>query len=493
MDRARRNSLASVATAAVGVGTALLATPLIISYEGSAGYGVWAIALAVVIYLGILEAGFAPVAQRRVAMALGSGDRAGAARVFWSTLVLYMGLGLLGGAAVYLLAPVVIPLFDFPPALEQQAVDLLRLVAFAIPLGLLMAALTNALQGAERFTAVSVTAAAGSAAYLAALVVLIDQDVGLAGLGWAVIVQQLVLVLLRAVLLVEIARTRPGLVSRSEAREMLSLSARLQVTTVSLIVNGQSDRVVSGLVSPPTTVAQVSVAAQVAEAGRLIAAAPLVPATNRFAALEGAGETVTLRELFARTDRTWVTAVTGAVVIGACCAVPLVEAWLGTGFRQAGVFAAVLVVAYGSSIGLGMRSSLLRALGRPGLESRTALVLMGLNLLFTVPLAFAFAAPGVVAGTLLAYLAGGAWFVRRFSRAAPGFKAAGARELAVAIAWGLPAGVAGGAWCFAAIAVVPTGWALIPVALGMAAASLAFLGCALRTGPRGLLVALRGA
>lgn len=492
MAKSRRNSLASIATAAAGIATALIATPLIIDYVGRAAYGVWAITMAVVIYLGIVEAGFAPVAQRRVAASLGSGDRHGAVRVFWSTVLVYLGLGLVAAAAIVVLAPAIASLFDFPGALEEQAVQLLRLVALAIPLGLLMAALTNALQGAERFTAVATTAVAGSIAYLGSLVVLISGGASLSALGWAVIAQQVVLIVSRAALLLEMARARPGLVSRSEAREMLSMSARLQVSVASLIVNGQSDRVVSGLVAPPATVAQVSVAAQVAEAGRLVGAAPLVPAANRFAALEGAGQQAELRESFRAVDSTWVTAVTGAVVIGALCAEPLVEAWLGSGFREAGIYAAILVVAYGSNVVFGVRTALLRALGRPGLESRTGIVLMVLNLVFTVPLAVAFGATGVVVGTLLAYLLGAAWFVRRFPAVAPGFEPAGMLPFAKALAWSVPVGLAGAAWCFVAVTLVPAGWALIPVAAGMGAAAVLFLACALRVGPRGALASLRG-
>ncbi|MBU3674025.1 MAG: hypothetical protein FGM34_03080 [Solirubrobacteraceae bacterium] len=490
MGGTKRNALASVATAVAGIAVALISTPLIIDHVGRSGYGVWAVAMAVVVYLGILEAGFAPVAQRRVAAALGSDDRAGAVRVFWSTLIFYLALGVLAAAVVFLLAPVVAALFDFPGDLETQAVELLRIVALAIPLGLLMAALTNALQGAERFSAVAVTALMGALAYLVALALLVRSGSSLSQLGWAVIAQLVVLIVARGALILELALSRPGVVSRAEAREMLSMSARLQVSVASLIVNGQSDRVVTGLVAPPATVAQVSIAAQVAEAGRLMAAAPLAPVTNRFSALEGAQERERLESLFGEVDRQWVSLVTGAVAIGALCAVPLVEAWLGRGFLEAGLFAAALVIAYGSSIVFGVRIALLRALGRPGLESRTGLVLMALNLVFTVPLAILLDAPGVVAGTLLAYLAGAAWFVRRFQAAAPGFRPAGSADVVRSLAWGVLFGVPALGWCLLAVAFVPSGWALIPVAAGMAAAALAFLACALRMGPRTLLRSL---
>ena len=492
MAATRRNALASIATAAAGIAVALIGTPLIIDHVGKSGYGVWAISMAAVIYLGIVEAGFAPVVQRRVASAMGAGDQEGVVRVFWSTVLFYLALGALAAALVYLLAPVVVPVFGFPPSLEEQSVALFRLVALAIPLGLLMAALTNALQGAERFQAVAVTAVFGAVAYLGTLVALIQGGASLSQLGWAVIAQLLMLIVLRGALVVGVALTRPRLVSRTEAREMASMSARLQVSVASLIVNGQSDRVVAGLVSPAATVAQVSVAAQVAEAGRLVAAAPLVPAANRFAALEGAGDHEALRRLFTSSDRLWSSAVAGAVAIGALCAVPLVEAWLGDSFLEAGVFAAVLVIAYGASVAFGVRTALLRAIGRPGLESRTGLLLMALNLGFTVPLALAFEAPGVVAGTLLAYLAGSTWFASRFHRVAPEFEPAGIAQVAAPLAWGIVFGSLACAWCLGAVALVPAGWALIPVAAGMAAAAAAFLRFGLGTTPRELFRSLGG-
>ena len=492
MDRARKNSLAAVVTAATGVATALVGTPLIIDHVGKSGYGAWAISMAVVIYLGIAEAGFAPVVQRRVAASRGAGDEEGIVRVFWSTLLFYLALGMVAAALVYLLAPVVVPVFGFPPGLEEQSVSLFRLVALAIPLGLVMAALTNALQGAERFQAVAATAACGAIAYLGALVALTSGGASLSRLGWAVIAQVATLIVLRGALVLEVARTRPRLVSRTEAREMASMSARLQVSVASLIVNGQSDRVVAGLVSPASTVAQVSVAAQVAESGRLVAAAPLVPVANRFAALAGSGALDELRRLFTRSDRLWSSAVSGAVVIGALCAVPLVEAWLGRGFLEAGAFAAVLVVAYGASIVLGVRMALLRALGRPGLESRTGIVLMGLNLAFTVPLALAFRAPGVVAGTLLAYLAGSAWCLSKFRHAAPDFEPATAATLVQPLGWALLFGVLASAWSFGAVSLVPAGWALVPVAAGMAAGAAGFLRFGLKAGPRTLFSSLSG-
>lgn len=493
--KARRNAIASVATAACGIGAALLATPLILDHVGRDGYGVWTLAMALVIYLGIVEAGMAPAAQRFVALARGAGDHARAARVFWSTLGFYLLLGLAGLALLELLAPAIARLFDLTPELEDEAIGLLRIVGLALPLGLLVAALANVLQGFERFTAVALTAALGSLAYLGALLALIGADASLSGLGWAVIAQQTVLVLARAGLVLDILRTRPGLVSRGEARAMAAMSARLQVSVASLIVNGQSDRVVAGLVAPPATVGQVGIAAQVAEAGRLLAAAPLVPATNRFAALRGTGDERGLHEAFARAEVAWVTVVLGAVAVGTACAAQFVRGWLGEGYGEAEAFATMLVGAYGVNLLVGMRTAYLRATGRVGLESRAGVVLMGLNLGCTVPLAVAFGAAGVVAGTLVAYLAGTAWFVRRFAAAAPEAARLRARDVRRPLALAVPLALVGGAIATGLVALVPAGWGLLLAVGAAGAAWAAYLALALRVrpAPRTLLRALQRA
>ena len=144
--------------------------------------------------------------------------------------------------------------------------------------------------------------------------------------------------------------------------------------------------------------ASVGIAAQVAEAGRLIAAAPLIPIISRLGDAVGAADRDRLHREFSRLDRLWSDAIVGGVVVGAACAYPLLTAWLGNGYGEASAFAAMLIVAYGVNVMAGVRLAYLRAVGRIGLEARSGLLLIALNVAFTIPLAIAFGAPGVVAG-----------------------------------------------------------------------------------------------
>ena len=456
---------------------------MIIDHVGKAAYGVWTVSMAIVIYIGIVEAGMAPAVQRYIAVARGADDHAGAARVFWSTLVFYLSIGLVAAALIELLAPQIAGLFDFPGGLEQQATELLRIVGLAVPLGLAMAALANLLQGQGRFTAIAVTAALGSVGYLTAVVVLVGSGATLSQLGWAVIAQQVVLLLTRAGLSVGSLRQRPGLVSGEEAVAIAGLSARLQLSVASLIINGQSDRVVAGLVARPAVVGEVGIAAQLAESGRLVAAAPLVPILNRFASLQAPSDRAALDRVFTAVDRLWITSAIGGTLIGIAVAPSLITGWLGSGFAIAGAFSAMLIAAYGSNLLFGVRISYLRAAGRAGLEARLAVVLIALNLACTVPLAIAFGASGVVAGTLVAYLVGGAWFWLRFASHAPELRRLPGGVVASSTLLGVGFAIVAGTLATLAASEVAVGWALVPIGLVAILAWGGYLACALRITP----------
>jgi len=480
---AQRNISASVITALIGIVAVLIATPMIIDHVGKAAYGVWTVSMAIVIYIGIVEAGMAPAVQRYIAVARGADDHAGAARVFWSTLTFYLSIGLIAALVIELLAPQIAGLFDFPGGLEQQAIELLRIVGLAVPLGLAMAALANLLQGQGRFRSIAVTAALGSVGYLAAVVLLVGSGATLAELGWAVIAQQVVLLVSRAVLAAGTLRVRPGFVSGEEAVAIAGLSARLQLSVASLIINGQSDRVVAGLVARPAVVGEVGIASQLAESGRLVAAAPLVPIFNRFASLQQPSEEASLHRVFAKVDRLWITAAIGATLIGVAVAPSLISGWLGSGFALAGAFAAMLVAAYGSNLLFGVRISYLRASGNAGLEARLAVLLIALNLALTVPLAIAFGATGVVAGTLVAYLIAGAWFALRFGGYAPETARVPVATLVIAVLWGVLFALLGGLLAAVAASAIAAGWALPVIGLVTALAWGGYLACALRVAP----------
>ena len=418
------NALSAASTLAV----AAIMTPLILDRLGAAAFGIWTVIGSVVLYLAVAEAGVGPAVQRYVAVAHARGDLREPAALLWTALAAYTVAGaLLCGALVLLAAPIV-SVFDFPAALSGDAVDLLTMVGFAVPMALAATGMANVLFGLERFVIVTASSVLGAVVLLGTAVVALNAGLGLSGLGFALLAQQGVLLILRAAALHDVVMSgRPAFASRARVREMLHFSAKLQVSAFSVLINGQSDRVVAALVAPAAVVGRLGVAGQVAEAGRLVAGALLQPIVSRLSSIAAHGDRGRLDREYRRLSRVWIVAMTGATAVGLGLLQPLVLSWLGPGYGEAVTFGAVLVVAYGFNIVTGLGSAYLRATGAVGLEARTGVLMVGLNLLFTVPLALLAGALGVVLGTLAANVLGTAWsFWRLHADRARGHSHAGA-------------------------------------------------------------------
>jgi O-antigen/teichoic acid export membrane protein len=170
-------------------------------------------------------------------------------------------------------------------------------------------------------------------------------------------------------------------------------------------------------------------------------------------------------------------------VIGAATLQPLITAWLGPGKDLAALLGAFLVL--GSACGLmtGTGVAYLRAIGRPGLEARYGLVVVALNISLTVPLAFAFGAVGVVAGTLAAYLTGMLYFMTRLDRVVPAMPVRNLAHGVRTIVAALVAGAASFGFGRLMVELLPGRLALAGVALGGALALTAYLAVALEIRP----------
>jgi len=120
-------------------------------------------------------------------------------------------------------------------------------------------------------------------------------------------------------------------------------------------------------------------------------------------------------------------------------AVPfIIVAWVGHQFLLSGAVASLLLVACTVHVAFtAMRTCFVRAVGRPGLETRYAWLATVLNTCLTAVLAVPFGVMGVVAGTALGLIGGSLYFIALCRRAA------GLREARLPMRW-YPVTVAGG-------------------------------------------------
>lgn len=478
-----RNVVASMANAIAVIGSLLIAVPVILDAVGTAGYGVWSLGLAVIVYLSLVEVGLGPAVQRYAAVARGAGDRAELARILWTALVTYVLAGVIGLVALNLAAGPLVDVFDLPRGLRADAEEMFRILGITLAVALLAAGSGNLVAGMERFGALALSSAAGALGFLVAVIVLAD-DKGLPGLAVALTVQHCIVLACRAWTLRSAALgSRPALVARSVLRSMVRFSARLQVSAFAELFNSQSDKVLVGLVAPISTVGQLGIGAQIADGGRLVAGAALGPVVSSFSVSAGARDEAALRTRFAAVQRIWVLGMLGAGVIGAASLQPLIEAWLGAGYDEAALLGTALVLAGTAALSTGTGIAYLRAIGEPGLEARYGVLVVLVNLALTIPLALLAGARGAVAGTLGAYLVGVAWFFARLSRKIPVSPVRDRRDAARVVAWAVAAGAAALGWGLLAVELTPRGVALVLVAFGDLCALAAYSSAALGLRP----------
>jgi len=476
------------------MGTAVIAVPLILERVGSAGYGAWTLAGAVIVYASILETAVGPSLQREVSISAGAGEAGQIHRTFWTLLVVYSVIGALSVAVLRLLGPHLADVLELEPTLANEARVTYEQLGTPLALVLLGSGLGNYLQGLGRFDPVAISTGLGGIVYLVAIPVLVGSG-ELSDLVWAATLQQGTICLVRGACLhsVWLAGGRPRLLAGRDVKRLTGFSARLQPTAISELFNWQSDKVVVGVVAPAGTLANVGIGMQLSDAGRIVSASALNPIIATFARLAGAGEVGPLRQAFQRMHRLWTVSIFGGAVILAATAYPLVIGWVGPAHDGAAIFAAVLIGGSACWLSAGIGVAYLRAIGQVGLEARYASVILGLNVVLTVALALLVGPYGVVAGTLAAYAAGAAYFFRRLSRRIAVNPVRSTREaVRILVAAGGCALFSFGVG-FASVAALPQGIALVPVGAGILIAGVVYVRLALGLLPsrERLRVALR--
>ncbi|TKB46629.1 oligosaccharide flippase family protein [Thalassotalea mangrovi] len=82
----------------------LLMTPFFIHHLGEEGYGLWIIILSVLTWFNVVNLGFPSAVQRHITLALEAGDEEQVNRVFSTSIVLFLGLGIIAATGLLTLA-----------------------------------------------------------------------------------------------------------------------------------------------------------------------------------------------------------------------------------------------------------------------------------------------------------------------------------------------------------------------------------------------------
>jgi len=284
------------------------------------------------------------------------------------------------------------------------------------------------------------------------------------------------LVILRTVSLRDVVmHGRMRLADRKLMRELGRFSAFLQLSMLGNVVNLQSDRVIAGLVATPAAVGQLGIGSQVATAVRLVGASAVSPVLTQLSMAHAASERNPLLADFRQINRAWWLTVLGGSAVLIVSLAPLMEAWVGSGHDQAAFFGAILIFASTAYLLSAPGTSLLAATGRPEIETVYTVLTAVINIGGSIAFGVAFGVTGIVAATAGAYVIGSVWFLIQLGRVVRWFPDEPIPLIMRVISRLAPVSALAYAWCWVVQAVVPTGYAVVPAGLGIAACVFAYL------------------
>jgi len=158
----RRNTAYNLLGSATPLATALVTVPIYIGLIGEERYAMLAIAWLLLGYFGLFDLGLGRATAQRIA-ALGNAAAEERARIFWTALIINLGLGVIGGLLIWPAAAYFFGnLFKVKVALRPEVEAAVPWLILAVPMATTSGVLGGALQGRERFLDLNLISVSGT-------------------------------------------------------------------------------------------------------------------------------------------------------------------------------------------------------------------------------------------------------------------------------------------------------------------------------------------
>jgi len=389
-------------------------TPYLIRTLGLDGFGVWSLLSAFLATLMMLDGGVGASLSRFFALRRAAASKGDIGRLITGSLLLFLVLGVAVSGLGVGLAPLLVSHLKIPQGLRHDSVTVLRSLGPLLFLALATDSATSLLQACDRFRALAGATLISCLVYAVGVLALVRDGHALLMLVVVTAVRYVVLLVVALFLAKgEVEWASPIVPGRALRREFFRYALPMQASALTAIFNGETDALVIGALLPIRYVGLYAVANQAATALRsfpLYAFPPILVRMTTAYHEDGLAGAV---DEFHRLQRRWLAGVLGYGAVATAAVSFGIEAWLGYGYRTSGVMAVVLTGAYTVQVAAtGIRTCFVRAVGRPGLETRYSLAAMGVNVALTIPFALLFGAVGVVTATALGLVLGSLYFIR---------------------------------------------------------------------------------
>ena len=161
-----KNTAYGIGGAIIPLIVAIGTVPLYLHLVGNERYGALTIAWLFLGYFGLFDFGLGRATTQRIA-ALTHASRQERSDVFWTAVVVNLGLGVVGAVVLYFAANYFFEeVFKVSDALRSEVVTSVPILALSVPVATLTGVVSGALVGRERFLAVSTANLVGNLLYM---------------------------------------------------------------------------------------------------------------------------------------------------------------------------------------------------------------------------------------------------------------------------------------------------------------------------------------
>lgn len=403
----RRNVILIYGVYAATLASGLVVTPIIVGALGTEQFGIWALISSILAFIGLLDLGIGPSVIRFAAEQRGREARHETSRLTSTAFAIYAVLALVATLLGVVLAwalPLVVEISDQHVRAAQVAV-VISVATFVLrfPVGLF----THLLAGQQRYDLLNIGNLLGALAYVVLAVAVLDfLDGGLVALAVVSVVVTAVRLFVPLLWLrreLPELRVRRSLVTRDQAKELLSFSSRNLLIQVASKVVFSTDVIVVGIIFGSVAAGVYGVPAKLFALAFGVGIASTTLLFPLLSELEGADD----RD---RQERYLVAGVRLGLAVVVAVAFPLVflpshflEAWLPADFdvSTSAPIVAILLVSLLFAQPAHLLAQYLVARGRHGRLAIARLATVGVNLPLSIALAYLVGLWGVAAATLV--------------------------------------------------------------------------------------------
>lgn len=418
--RGRNDVIIGIAATAATMAVGLAVVPIFVRLLGVEAYGLVGFLALLQASLQLLDMGLAPAISREVARTGTSGSHAAVAPLLRTVARAYIGVGLVVGAAIWLLSPILAMRWLHPAAMQvSQVTTCVAIMGFILACRWPVGVYSGALIGARRVRSVSLANLlfASLSQGCGALVVIALPRVE-ALFVWQALVALVQLLTFRAMMWRSLALSPRGAFTLGSLRTVWRFSAGMSVLTLLAVLLSQLDRLI---VSKLVSLEAFGVYALASVVGRALYGL-INPVYNviypRFTALVEHGNGHVLETRYGEWTALFCTFFFPASMFVIVAARPLLTLWTGNPALAVQAAPMVSLIALGSALHGAMYFPFAAQVAHG--DSRTPVLINLLLVAFYVPLLLALVRWRGVEGAALAwcalfllYLPVGTWITHR--------------------------------------------------------------------------------